>query len=489
MGADVDKDGLEDCFDSDTTSPLVTSYKTPIDDNGYNGGTVTASTPTSGDDPSEIFPDNSGGDGQPDWRDVLINCGTQKVYYAITEASPSTITDYEFNGTSHIDQSNTKIIRATVFCEPNGDGWNYFYNPLEPENYLFAIKYNNAPAPVIPMHELVDYIEIKIEGDDSNRHVIGGTASNLIMERDWTVEFKSTPTSGSTFDVKFYFRPEEMNALKLAADEIESRVIGGFTRDFYWFKKANGLDNSDISTTEIEGMTDITLDDPNDITDTNTGLTDGNSSSTGNGKNYVTFQGLSSFSGGTAGIKLTYAVLPVDLVRFVGQSKDCKVVLDWITASEENFSHYEIQRSSDGLSFEQVARINGQGGSLSYAYRFTDEEAFDENYYRLKMVDLDGSFKFSDIEIVTLDCNESSIKLYPNPVKDQENIIIEFDDIDEQVQIAIYDKSGKLVKNFYYNPVNGRKTSINVAELTVGAYLINFQYAGKREAIKFVKVE
>ncbi len=486
-GSDVDKDGLLDCFDSDTSSPVVTDYKTPIDDNGFNGGATTASTPTSGNDPSEIFPDNSGGDGQADWRDVLIDCGTPKVFYAISEQSITTDTDYEFNGTEHVDEADTKVVRATAFCEPDADGWYYFFNPLEPENYLFALR-NTAGSPnVIPVHELVDFIEIKVETDPTNRHMVSDTEANFVMERDWRVEFKGTPSPGSTFDIKFYFRPEEMNALKAAADAVEENASQDVTRSFYWFKRPDGLENENITSSTIENMTDVTNDDPNDIDDTNTGLMD--STTPGNNKNYVIFEGLSSFSGGTAGINLMYSSLPVELTRFTGKVENCNAVLDWMSATEENFSHYEIERSNNGIVFEQIARINGQGGLNAYAYRFTDNEAGKENYYRLKMVDTDGSFKYSDVEIVIVDCGDTNFKVYPNPIRNEQNIFIEFGEVQQEVTVSVFDQSGRLIKDYYHNPNNGSKASLSVADLPAGTYLISFQYAGKREAIKFVKVK
>ena len=488
-GSDIDKDGLQDCFDSDTTSPLVTSYQTPVDDNGFNGGAVSASTPTSGNDPSEIFPDNSGGDGEPDWRDVLIDCSTPQVYYAITEKSVSTTSDYEYNGTTHIDQSDTKVVRATAFCEPDGDGWFYFYNPLEPENFLFALRNAVGSPNVVPIYELVDYIEVKVEPDPTNRHEIGATEANLIMERDWRVEFKGTPTVGSTFDIKFYYRAEEMATLKAAADEVESNVISGdATRSFYWFKKADGLENSDITSATVEGMDDLTNRDPNDVSDINPGVIDGNSGTTGNGRNYVSFEGLSSFSGGTAGIKLTYSVLPVELVRFTGKSENCQVALNWMTASEENFSHFEIERSEDGRNFEQIAKIEGQGNTATFAYSFTDSDARLTNYYRLKMIDLDGSFNYSNIEIVTIACEESNITIYPNPVKDQNFISLEFKNIQEEVSVSVFDVSGKMIKVVDYQ-ANNDKTILDISNMPIGTYLVRFHYGGKIEAHKLVKLQ
>ncbi len=485
-GSDLDKDGLKDCFDDDTNSPLVTSYKTPINDNGIEGLGTTGSTPTSGNDPSEIFPNNDNGDGQPDFRDVLIDCATPQVYYAISEQSAGTTTDYEFNGTTHVDMSDTKIIRATTYCTP-GDGWYYFFNPLEPENYLFALR-NAAGSPnTVPMNELIDYVELKVENDRTNRHVIGASDANFVLERDWQVALKSTPTTGSTFDVKFYFQASEMNELGAAADALEATLTGPVTRDFYWFSKNGGLSIGDITSSGVTGSTDISYNDPDGIDDTNTGNTDGTAASVGNGKNYVTFLGLTSLDGGTAGILLSYAPLPVDLIRFEAREQDCDVLLNWASAQEENFSHYSLERSHDGIHFELIADITGRGGDELTNYSFTDKEAALANYYRLKMLNLDGSFEYSNVEIVELDCQVSKISVYPNPVKEQQFATITFKNINGMVSASVFDVSGKRLKVLSHL-ANNDQTIMDVSDLPQGTYSIQFHYKGKIESVKFIKM-
>jgi len=176
------------------------------------------------------------------------------------------------------------------------------------------------------------------------------------------------------------------------------------------------------------------------------------------------------------------------LVRFTGKEEDCKVVLDWLSASEEAFSHYEVERSTDGLTFEQIANIAGQGGDLSFAYQFTDEKANAKNYYRLKIVDQDGSFEYSNIEVVNLECNNSAIKVYPNPSNGQDFVSVDFKNINDLVSISIFDIAGKRIKVISYE-ANNDQTIFDVSDLSEGTYLLNFHYGGKLETIKFVKIE
>jgi len=472
-GSDVDNDGLQDCFDSDTNSPLVTSYQTPINDNGTEGTSTTASTPTSGADPSDIFPNNDSGDGQPDFRDVIIDCGTPRVYYASTEKSAGTTTDYEFDGTNHVDQSDTKIVRATTFCTP-GDGWFYFYNPLEPDNYLFALK-NAAGSPnTVPISELIDFVEIKIEEDRTDRHVIDASQANLVMERDWNVALKGTPSPGSTFDVKFYFPPAEMDSLSAAADAVEAMANGSVTRNFYWFGKDGGVSNEDITSSTVTGMTDISTNDPNVTTDSSADILDGTTSDAGNGKNYVTFEGLSNLSGGTAGITMTYAVLPVELISFSAKANDCTIVLDWRAGSEENFIHYEIEKSTDGRNFDKLGQVEGLENTSNYVYNFEDSKANKTNYYRLKMIDLDGSFEYSEVVIINGDCDEEqTMQLYPNPIQSNEILTIELQTQREEAQLMITDMSGNIVRRMTLSTERGwNKLRFNTSDLSVGTYFI-----------------
>lgn len=311
-------------------------------------------------------------------------------------------------------------------------------------------------------------------------------SSNFVMERDWRVEFKDTPTPGSTFDIKFYYEPQEMLNLKNAADQLEEAIIGSRTREFYWFKKSNGVQNSDINDQTIEGMSDITANDPNDISESTNGMIDGSTSTTGNGRNYVLFSGLESFSGGTAGIKFSYTVLPVQLSRFSAKAQGCEVVLGWISESELNFSHYEIERSFDGENFEQIAHVNSIGGANNAAYDFTDTEAETTNYYRLKMVDLDGSFQYSDLEVVVLECQNNKVKLYPNPVTSEAFVTLEFSDIRGEVHTMVYDINGRMIKAVSIQANEGTSI-VEVDDLPAGTYLINVRYGMNNEVFKLIK--
>ena len=124
------------------------------------------------------------------------------------------------------------------------------------------------------------------------------------------------------------------------------------------------------------------------------------------------------------------------------------IQINWITASETNNSHFEIQRSSDGLNFETIIRCQGAGNSSMYiSYLEIDNNPLEGiSYYRLKQVDYDGAAEvFSMVPVKCLAEKEPAISLFPNPVsKDakQVNLLLEgFEG--EEVLVILRDITGK----------------------------------------------
>jgi len=171
--------------------------------------------------------------------------------------------------------------------------------------------------------------------------------------------------------------------------------------------------------------------------------------------------------------------LPIELLSFTAQTTDNKSVdLRWITASEKNSAHFEIQRSVDGISFLNISRTVAAGNSnTEQVYYFKDEKPFfGTSYYRLKQVDIDGSVTYSDVVQVKLNRDYLTPNVYPNPVQNEHSLTIDFGNISSaSVEIHISDMSGKRVysrtfeagQNRFEIPVNG---------LASGMYVINGRF-------------
>jgi hypothetical protein len=97
-------------------------------------------------------------------------------------------------------------------------------------------------------------------------------------------------------------------------------------------------------------------------------------------------------------------VLPITLVSFTAEKSKDNVVLRWITASEINNDYFVIEKSSNGKDFSQMAIVNGAGNSTeNLYYSLTDDRPFTPvSYYRLKQVDYDGTFSYSEIVAVRI---------------------------------------------------------------------------------------
>lgn len=112
--------------------------------------------------------------------------------------------------------------------------------------------------------------------------------------------------------------------------------------------------------------------------------------------------------------------LPIELLAFTAHPAGTSMVdLDWITASERNNDHFELQRSTNGIDFISIGTVAGAGTTqATTAYDFMDRAPMPgTNYYRLKQVDTDGTFTYSSVEAVVMD-KVPGFTLFPNPSQD-----------------------------------------------------------------------
>lgn len=113
--------------------------------------------------------------------------------------------------------------------------------------------------------------------------------------------------------------------------------------------------------------------------------------------------------------------LPVKLTSFTAQPRGKEVAIQWTATNELHFKHFVVERSADGISYAALATVDATGGLTPYGFK----DAFPLSpvgYYRLKMVDVDGTFSYSDVRTVSVGQVASSISCFPNPAKDHFNI-------------------------------------------------------------------
>jgi hypothetical protein len=193
---------------------------------------------------------------------------------------------------------------------------------------------------------------------------------------------------------------------------------------------------------------------------------------------------------GTTGLNAT--VLPVELSSLNATAKNDKVELNWTVESALNNSYFEIERSNDASQYTVIGKVAGAGTTAqTVQYSFTDiAPAANINFYRLKLVDNNGSFKYSAVVTARLDGKlKNALQVYPNPVTDKINLKVTVNAaVSSTIKIfnafggIVYEQNKKLVKGeniiiinrpvdlakgLYFLQVNTNNEILNTAALSM----------------------
>lgn len=183
--------------------------------------------------------------------------------------------------------------------------------------------------------------------------------------------------------------------------------------------------------------------------------------------------------------------LPVRMLSFAGRLSGEDVELKWQTATEENANGYVVERSYDGRNFDRIGfvKANGTTGKVSrYGYMDYNMKSA-VAYYRLKQLDNDGAYTYSDVVRVSRESRATnSASVYPNPFTSQ--FRTEFaSQINGQAQIEILDLQGRVVRSQATAVVNGLNTvELSSCEsLETGVYFLRISVGGESQVVKLIK--
>ncbi len=158
------------------------------------------------------------------------------------------------------------------------------------------------------------------------------------------------------------------------------------------------------------------------------------------------------------------SILPVELTSFEANSNGSKLVLTWQTAVEVNNRGFYIEKSVDGISFESIGFVVGNGNSNSMkSYQFNDTNFYQTSYYRLKQVDFDGAYENSFV--IRAENTTRFYSIYPNPVDDVVNINVPV----EKFDVLIIDASGKV---YFQGKLSRSTASTKISSLKQGVYSV-----------------
>lgn len=178
--------------------------------------------------------------------------------------------------------------------------------------------------------------------------------------------------------------------------------------------------------------------------------------------------------------------LPVELTRFTAETQRGSVLLTWQTASETNNQGFDIQRSKDGINWQKIGWQDGVGNSTTTQnYRHNDTQPLSGiNYYRLKQVDVEGDFIYTDVVNVLYESKGFSV--FPVPAKNE--ITLQLESSKTTIEIRISNIVGEVIHTRELQVSEGvNHFTFDISEYTKGVYFLTINNDDKSGTKRFVK--
>ncbi len=369
-------------------------------------------------------------------------------------------------------------ISSVERCEENG--WTYYADPAQPGEYVFGIKKNgNAFTAEVTITDLpgsTTYSSTGGAGPDRGTWLIG---------RYWNVEMAEGSIS-TTVDIRFFLDAGEITQAQNEANAFLNTTNFASNITPLTFFKTTG---SPFDPATGMALGDFTFA-PRYLAYTEGSI---------GGVTYYEMTGLTSFSGGSGGFSVNDdgSPLPVELLNFEAQVVNNEYVqLDWATATEINNDGFELMRSADGVNFERIAWIEGNGNSTEINEYTYDDHSVGKGftyYYQLKQVDYDGQSELFDVVSASLTGKNDFFigNVVPNPSKDNRTVTVDMQSSSEElVSVQIYNHVGMQVASFNKEVNPGENVfKLDVRELAAGTYFMNFESSFGVEMRKLVIIK
>lgn len=401
---------------------LVTDYRIIVDEDGngdFTNGTV------------RIFDASSYASNIVTFSDLKINNG--EVFTLVTKGATV--------GQVALTSTSTKVTSISNGCSVNG--WTYYTDPVDTTKLVIAIFKNGNTVNVdsITINTGDGYTDANL----SKGRKVPDERAVSIMKRLIQVNAPGTFTVNGGVKVRLYYAQSEIDDVTPRMNQLKSDSnILGATLPFMWFKTKKTIPQI-ISTMTAFGVDAGTP----DSTRVSWSLS-GDSSGVENGIKFIQLHGIKTFSTFGGGVTVANSTpLPVELLDFKGEKREDASHLNWQTASEKNSDKFEIERATNSQvsQWEKLGEVKAAGLSqFIQNYSFVDiypEKAI--NYYRLKMIDNDGSYEYS--KIVALDYRKlglMNISVYPNPM-DQSFFIDAKGHDKDKLTLKMYDPLGRMI--------------------------------------------
>jgi trimeric autotransporter adhesin len=289
----------------------------------------------------------------------------------------------------------------------------------------------------------------------------------LYFDRNITITPANQPTSN--VDIRIYVTQGELNRMISATNSLGQPSSVATINDLSIFKNNNSCGAAITS-----GATKLTT------------------ARAAFGSGYVLSASIPSFSTFyLAANALT--TLPVDLISFTGSLGVSGTNLSWSSAGEINLANYVVERSLNGRNFEAIGTVSATGiGGNAVSYAYTDIKALTQPapviYYRLKIVDADNSYAYSNVVTVNLTTIAGKVFAMPNITANITKVTMTVA-TEGNAQWQILDNNGRVVLQKSIHLKKGyNATTINISNLAAGLYYLNVSGAGIDQKIKLEKL-
>ena len=297
---------------------------------------------------------------------------------------------------------------------------------------------------------------------ESNAIIYNG---NAYMERHLVVNPEQQPSS--EVSVKFFYNQSELtNLISAASGTADEGDDINITADVAILKYNGPTEDGVLDTTDATSA-DIIEQDANGVIFA---------------LKYLQY-GISGFSEFWFKGKPFLDALPVEFLNFTASKVGEKVLINWSTGAEINNDYFEVERSLNGIDFESIGTVNGQGNSTEITeYNFIDYAPYNSStYYRIKQVDFDETVAYTELQFVNLNSNKIEYQLVPNPAS---SIVSIYGlDLSSPTQIQLINSNGGVVFNqSISSPV------IDISNYRSGIYtmiITNNQYSSHHKLVKY----
>jgi hypothetical protein len=186
----------------------------------------------------------------------------------------------------------------------------------------------------------------------------------------------------------------------------------------------------------------------------------------------------SGVSSQTSSLQFNSAPLPIELLTFEPRTDKCDAYLYWETATEKNFGYFQIEASKDGREFKALAQQKpaSSNSSEKRTYKYSIPSAYQGFYFRLKSVDLDGAFDYSDIVATQTPCTKAyEVQLYPNPVNQWLQVQLDGGQQDEIYELTVLNLLGQRVPMPRTQVRQRELHRLDTTDWTPGAYWLQLR--------------